>query len=159
MQKGGSLQGCYSTDEAVIPDLQQMLRDLDGPVVPAQYQAANSTIRTGLQDDVAALRMRDDAIKTNNDAEFTSARSKALAAARELEAGYAQFPAAASPPDRSIWGRSFRLSPIVGDVGPLGTGGVRGSVHGPPSVHADSAADGYKRGKVRGCSGNPSPVA
>lgn len=90
--KGGTLQACFDTDAAVIPDLKRLLQDLQGAAVPSEFSQANDTLRRAIQTDMQALQMRNDAIKTNNDAEFSAAVDEVTGAGRLFQTGYTQFP-------------------------------------------------------------------
>ena len=96
--KGGTKQGCFDTGEKVIVDLRAMLTDLSRVSVPPRYLKADADLRKGLQLDIDALTLRDQAIATKDpNASFDASNQKGQQADALLHQAYGEFPADNAP--------------------------------------------------------------
>ena len=87
-------QACYDTDQKVIPDLRTLLNDLGKVRVPSRFQAGDRDLKRGIQLDIDALTLRDQAIVggTQNPPGDTG-REGLLQAATALRQAFGEFPA------------------------------------------------------------------
>ena len=94
---GGTKQGCYDTDQAVIGDLQTMRSSLTGSVVPSQYHHANVLLVRAIDTTIVGLEDRDRAIATNNDQLFQRSNQLLPEGHTAFQQAYAAFPGYARP--------------------------------------------------------------
>jgi hypothetical protein len=95
---GGTKQGCYDTDQKVIRDVRAMLADLGRLAVPPRFKQGDSDLRAGLQLNVDAITLRDQAIASNvAGASLGPANQKGQQALDLLHKASTEFPADNAP--------------------------------------------------------------
>jgi hypothetical protein len=95
--KGGSTNTCYATDQAVLPELQTLVRDLSATAPPSQYSKANVAMLSALNTKGQGLSDRDSAFRNQDDALFSRAVDELAVAASQLTTAYEQFPSGDRP--------------------------------------------------------------
>ena len=75
---GGSKQGCYAADVALMADFRKLASDLSGPVVPPEFAQANGALHQGIRDEIRGLLDRNDAIASQNPNASLSPSNKEL---------------------------------------------------------------------------------
>ena len=95
---GGTKQGCYDTDQKVIRDVRAMLTDLGRLTVPPRFKQGDLDLRAGLQLNIDALTLRDQAIGSNDpNTSLGPANQKGQQALDLLHKASSEFPADNAP--------------------------------------------------------------
>jgi hypothetical protein len=95
--KGADINACYGTDEAVLPLVRALIRDLSSVTVPPQYTKGNVAMLTALNVEVQGLTDRDTGLRNNDDASFSRGYDELRTAAGQLDAAYGEYPAGDRP--------------------------------------------------------------
>jgi hypothetical protein len=97
---GGTKQGCYDADLALIADFRKLGTDLSGSVVPSEFAQANTTLHLAIQQFIQALSDRNDAIASGNpDATLTPSNNELTVAQRTFEQAFSEYKGAYPPPN------------------------------------------------------------
>lgn len=94
---GGDRRGCYDASAKVIDSINGFLTDLEAIVVPSRYQAADVACRKALMSLREGFELRNDGLKTGNDAQFTDGNDRLKLASTALQTAYEKFPVDARP--------------------------------------------------------------
>jgi hypothetical protein len=94
---GGTKQGCYDTDQAVVADLHRMRSSLRGSIVPAQFRGANKLLQRAITTTISGLALRDQAIAKNDDRLFHRSRLVLPQGHDLFQQAYAAYPDYARP--------------------------------------------------------------
>jgi hypothetical protein len=89
---GGSQQGCFDADTAVINDLQALLDALASAPVPPRFADADRLLRSAVAEDIRALSLRNQAIATHDDAAWAKHKVVLDGAIAGMQAAYQAFP-------------------------------------------------------------------
>ena len=90
--KGGSKQGCYDADTAVIADLNQVVALLTQVSVPARFANGDRLLKAAIAKDIRALEMRNEAIANSDDTLWAAHKPLLDQAIADLHAAYLAFP-------------------------------------------------------------------
>jgi hypothetical protein len=91
--KGGTKQGCFDADVAVIQDLRATLDGLAATAVPPRYVEADRLLREAITQDIRGLELRNKAIAQNDDAAWVEHKTILDNAIAALKEAYLAFPA------------------------------------------------------------------
>jgi hypothetical protein len=95
--KGGDINACYGTDQAVLPLLHTLATDLSSASIPPQYSKANTAMVSALNAEGQGLLDRDAGIRNNDNAVFSKAFDELHVARTQLVAAYRAFPSGDQP--------------------------------------------------------------
>lgn len=91
--KGGTKQGCYDADTAVISAYNGMLNALGATTVPPRFVEADRLLRDAITKNVQGLALRNQAIANSDDSAWQEHTTWLEQAQSSWTAAYAAFPA------------------------------------------------------------------
>jgi len=94
---GGTIQGCYEASNAVINELNALLRDISAADVPGRYVDGNDALRRAVRRLRDAFKTRNHGLATYDNASFVRGNDEIEQANSDLENAWAQFPRDARP--------------------------------------------------------------
>jgi len=89
---GGQRQACYDATEGVIAATSGLLRSLDAGTTPTRFSQADTDLRHALTTDIRGLRIRNRAIPTMNNADWTKGQGLLVQAEQQINAALAEYP-------------------------------------------------------------------
>ena len=90
--KGGSKQGCFDADAALINDLVAMSAVLKTATVPPRFVEADRLVKEAIGTNIQGLRLRNQAIAQNDQAAWDQHAPLLQQASESWKAAYAAFP-------------------------------------------------------------------
>lgn len=89
---GGVKQGCYDVDTRLIEDLKSILASLEAVPTPPRYVNADALLTQGLNENIKALELRNQAIAQNDQAAWDQHTKLLKSAIDHLQQAYEAYP-------------------------------------------------------------------